>query len=192
MSKDAVEVFLQALRMDFSAQVLVFHAHQTWSSGAGVQRSSGVGGEHTSLPANTRPPTIVGAFVTESFAAELYLKSMYSIDGVAFPKKHLLDVLFGGLPQAWTQRIETHYARHISRDTFAPVRRLPEFPETAAKCLEQAANAFQAWRYVFDYDQPSTFLGAGRMALIDAILEVKPEWDRLRQDLDTPPTSRSR
>jgi hypothetical protein len=87
---DAKEIFLQALRFDFSTQVLVAHASRTWSSGSGIQRTQADGGAHTELASGMRPPTMVAAMVTEAFCVELYLKTIYRMKGLRFPKPMVL------------------------------------------------------------------------------------------------------
>ena len=184
---DAKGVFVQALRFDRSAQVLLLHLQRSWSEGEGITQKSSPSSTYTAMSSNLMPPTFVSALVCEAFSVELYLKTIYSMEKLTYPKAHDLYSLFSGLPNVWQGRLRTKFQSEFRKPSFDNMRTSPECPKDIDACLRQAAKSFQIWRYSFEFVLPSHFLSPARIALLNAIIDVEPTWKELPKTIDVPP-----
>ena len=133
------------------------------------------------------PPTVAAALVCEAFCIELYLKTIYCMEQQPYAWVHGLHDLFVGLPQQWTDRIRAQFHVELNHFMFNEMRAAPDCPKDIDACLLQASNAYQLFRYSFQYHPMSEFMAPARFAIRTAIIQVEPQWEALHRDLDTPP-----
>jgi hypothetical protein len=189
----ALDIFTQGLRMAYSAEVLMKHVADTWKKAEGTVKISNEVADNYTLPAV--PPTMISAFVCEAFAVELYLKSILKAENIPYGKrgsKHLIDWYFGRLTDKWKTEIEANYLSEINKERYENTRMIPGFPMSIKSCLSQASESFKKWRYLYEYRPAFHFLFPAIPAIYNAVVNFKPEWDGLRQNLNTPPTSQVR
>ncbi|QDU31792.1 hypothetical protein ETAA8_69520 [Anatilimnocola aggregata] len=179
---DPKDVFVQALRFDITVDVLARHMVATWSSGHGVTRSLNNGLLVTQFPPTKHAPTLIPSFVCESFAIELYFKSIMYLEKIAVPQKHLLTILFDHLPQVWQGRISDAFDKQMQRAVNAT-----STAKTLAEIIAESSRAFEMWRYTYQGQPRCSYLSIVRFAAHDAIVAFKPDWADLRMDLCIPP-----
>jgi hypothetical protein len=187
----AHDIFVQAYRFESAAGVLVRHESRTLTSGAGTIRIKTPDGATVTTvkqASHNFPLTSIPAFVCEAFCVELYLKTVYRLANAEYGFVHPLDVLFDGLSAEWRDRIAVSFSYVLSGPLFAEMRSSPNCPIEIRACLSQAADAFQRWRYMFEFGPRNDhFLAPARIAIRRSILAVRPEWNPSRRALNVPP-----
>lgn len=155
------EVFLQAVRFDYTSQLLSDHTSRFPRAIAGQFH-----------------PTEVSNYVCEAFALELYLKAILTLEGIAFTKKHELDYLYSLLPQDWKQRIDWAYGRLTQASGLAGSS------PALDSIMGVNSKAFQQWRYVFEGPPPASGdLCIAKNATVDAILLARHDWRSVHTNL---------
>ena len=183
---DPKDVFLQALRFDYSRIVLTRSALH-WARLSEWRHLDG-GTMTFALPTSSMPPTFVTALVCSVFSVELYLKTIMCLEASPIPQKHELDVLFGALPQPWIEKLRAAYATEIALPEYVALRENGNYPKDIESNIGIAAKAFVKWRYLFEGSLPGYWIDPVRNAILKSIIVAKPEWEQLRRDLNTPPT----
>jgi hypothetical protein len=87
----AREVFIQALRFDFSMQVLMIHAVNKLTDSSKTKLPDGTLEATFDNTVLHTPPTMVSAFTCEAFAVELYIKAICCLEGIVYKPDHRLD-----------------------------------------------------------------------------------------------------
>jgi hypothetical protein len=147
-------------------------------------------------------PCSLPYIVVIGFATELYFKSLVTLETGNYPKIHELEKLYGLVSVSRQKRIKELFSEKFNRINYTALlqdNRLPvdpkEFEIEAA--LRRLNESFVEWRYSFEgiileenVDIKTSF---GDDALCDAvlcaILEVKPDWQKIIDDRCTPTTS---
>lgn len=191
MSVDAEDVFKQAIRFDYSADLLVNHAIHQWQASRHPAIDRWIddnGNARMSVPGALLPPaTLIVSFVCEAFCVELFLKTIMAIENIALPQKHELSDLFQRLPQSWKDEIEKHYATIMADKTFSAFRHPDDSPPGGIEFpLAKAAKAFVQWRYFYEGSPPGHYLAVPIVAIRTAILAAKPDWKQYYKDLNRP------
>lgn len=126
--------------------------------------------------------------VCRSFAIELFVKSLLKSLDIAFPRVHLLSLLFSKLPESIRDAIRVAYAYRFSQSILnyevgaknnnKSVLEYTEFDYV----LSSVESAFTVWRYVCDapvgVHQIHPCLLYVEQALVDVIIQNRPDWGR--------------
>jgi hypothetical protein len=139
-------------------------------------------------------PTVAPWIVIQAFATELFIKCLHAVDGREV-RGHSLVALFGNLSDERKNRINAIYDEIAKSDeAFAEMQRAePTDKLTLAFSLQEMDRAFEIWRYAYESPGPvNCFLGEPWKAVKRTILELKPEWQIVVDNLGSPPTFQSR
>lgn len=180
---DAREMFMQALRFDFSAGLLVDHAN-TASRSADDPIAVPVESDSANRrPKIQSPPTLAPSQFCEALSVELFLKTVLYLESVAVPLSSELDVLYSAIPRHWKDRIAQHFDRVVSTPQFRDVHRGAQQPVNIKEVLVAVSKNVSSWPYGSDRHSSSQFLTLATSAIYFAIIEGRPDWAHLRRDL---------
>jgi hypothetical protein len=138
----------------------------------------------------SRIPTLAPTIVIQSFATELYLKSLIVNDG-GDPWGHEVLDLFQQLAPARRARMEQFYDEECKADgAFIDMQRSePNVTFSLTWSLTEMNHAFKTWRYAHESPGPqNSFLGRPWIAARRLALELQPSWAAEVMDLGTPAT----
>lgn len=175
MASDPKDIFVCAVAFNHAAEVLL--------AAIEVRRAS--------PPVPTSIPGIIPVIVNITFSIELYFKCIVALETGNHPWGHDLAKLFNDISASRQARIETLYA-----EAFNECPELVEDRNQAANkadfdlrpVLQQASRAFEEWRYRFENPAITSYpTFPVRYAAHKAVLELKPEWIDVVNDLGLPP-----
>jgi hypothetical protein len=137
---------------------------------------------HEGFDQEVKDFTVYGAAVMSALASELFLKCLGVIESGRVSRTHNLNTLFKNLSPKTRTLIERrrdeilagkkHLIDELEQETGTPIsRRLTD-------ALHVGANSFESLRYPELSPQANFFLTDLPHALLLAILELKPEWQR--------------
>jgi hypothetical protein len=141
-------------------------------------------------------PTLIPTAVNSCFSIELYFKCILVIENPsAMPYGHSLLQLFNNLSANVQKRIEHFYGELLAKDPIFPVvqTHFPNADYSLLAVITESSDCFTKWRYV--YEEPSAEghrAGNVRGAARNAIIEMRPAWGTLWDDLRKLPTLRIR
>jgi len=174
---DARQMFMQALRFDFSAGLLVDHA---------VSANTIEFNLPNCLPAADTPATLTASQVCEAYSVEVFRKTVLSLESVAVPSVNDLEALYSAVPKHWKERISLHFDSVVSDSQFKSMHQGAEPPVNIKEVLASAQKGGDGWRYSLDPKPSTQFLTLATSAIYIAIVEGRPDWAHLRRDLYKP------
>lgn len=148
---------------------------------------------------NAAPPGVgvaipdAARIVNSALSLELYLKCLLSIEKGDYDFEHELVKLFNAISPARQLRIKELFVEEFNRiphlvylRQVATDKKEYEFD----RILERANHAFVEWRYAFEgLESGVQYNGQPvRNAVRRVILEIKPDWIKILESLDTRPT----
>lgn len=103
----------------------------------------------------------VGSVMLQAFSIELMLKALRNKHKVTPKKSHNLLTLFSELPLCEKAAAEQAYANKIAKYN---ILHGCSFSDNLEKLLRQYAEAFEEWRYTFEYKPKKAAIGEMQMA----------------------------
>jgi hypothetical protein len=157
-SPDPRAVFRHAVCFEHSAELLA-NATRAWFDSWNGRPAEGYAVAVELFPGtHHRIPTLIPQVVNKAFATELFLKSLLTLDGLAFPRSHSLLTLFGQLQAARQRHIEELYDQDRQSDQQMMTmerQRFDGLPFSLQWCLSEMDTAFEQWRYAYeDFSAP--------------------------------------
>lgn len=137
------------------------------------------------------PPEIIPTIVNMQFSVELYLKCLIWLEtGAPIKSGHALTKLFGLVSPSSQLRIKHHYQKFLATN-INQIRELDaasddelEFDQAIKSC----DDGFVKWRYAYEFGMGdglhlAMYIGFG---VRRTIVELKPDWDQLTDNLRIP------
>ena len=148
----------------------------------------------TSISGATTMPYQLPAIMISSFSVELYMKCLLAICKIECPKEHKLNKPFSLLPDSTQAEITANYSMpseddDIQKPIIAGTTDSNEY-YTLTTVLARLNNSFVDWRYVHENGKSLEFSGVEplRNAIVNCILNLKPEWPSILKRHGRPPT----
>jgi hypothetical protein len=170
-------IYEQALLFNYAEQLLT---------------SESISRIQASMESSKRPLMggIIPATVLTAFSIELAFKCVIQIErpGTRL-RTHELDKLFDKISAKGQDRIERLYNKALDEVPFFVELKKRGIPLPKLRThLKETGQAFQQWRYTFDYkdagDMPSPLCADVTLAYV---LELKPDWSHIKMGIGTPP-----
>jgi hypothetical protein len=144
--------------------------------------------------ASPRTPVLVpdaSRIVNSSLSLELYLKCLLSLEKGDYTRGHEIVKLFNDLSIDRRTRIKELFAEEFNRIPHLVYLRQQAKDKKKyeiEQILQQANNTFVEWRYAFEGLKNVEYTGQPvRNAVKRVILEIKPDWMKILEDLDIRP-----